>query len=208
MTTQEQACYLSSLRNNLNIICRKHSLSPPHLLPLQLWYRVPKNVSTPNRREKQQSRKLWEEDEKEGATSGGSSHGGSEGSPGQQKLHCVPVSPLHLLLTPCECATGRQVPRSPNNTSSHPENLPFQPQQHVSPRVRKDLRVQAETPINTGTLLCATRTARLLQSVPAPSRSHRDWGFCREVTSPSAKLETLTMMTRRMFWKSFLWPRA
>lgn len=34
---------------------------------------------------------------------------------------------LDLLLTPCECVTWGQVPRSPNNTSSHPENLPFQP---------------------------------------------------------------------------------
>lgn len=50
------------------------------------------------------------------------------GTSGKQKPHCEPVSPsisLHLLLEPCECLTGRRVPRSPNNTSCHPENLLF-----------------------------------------------------------------------------------
>lgn len=67
----------------------KYSCSPPQLPPLWLWYMVPKNVST-KQREMQQSR---EEDGKEGTTNGRSSHGGTEGSWGQQKLHCVPVSP-------------------------------------------------------------------------------------------------------------------
>lgn len=71
----------------------KYFPSPPQLQPLQLWYMVPKNVSTPNRRERHRSRKQWNEDGKEDTANGGSSHGGSEGSPGQQKLHCVPVSP-------------------------------------------------------------------------------------------------------------------
>ncbi len=105
----------------------KYFPSPPHLPPLQLWYMVPKNVSTPNRRERHRS----------GKQRGGGWKGGCNqwwqfpwrqwGIARATKAPLCACLSLDLLLTPCEYVTWGQVPRSPNNTSSHPENLPFQP---------------------------------------------------------------------------------
>lgn len=103
-------------------------LCPSRLPPLWLWSTVPKNVSTPNRMERHQS------------TEEHSTAGGRKGVC-MQPTAAVPMVPLrdlgqtkaplwaslslYLLLEPCECLTGRRVPRSPNNTSCHPENLLF-----------------------------------------------------------------------------------
>lgn len=139
MTTREQACQLSSLRSehqpcartvenipflSLNSHLSNYDTLCPKMFPLLI-------------REKGIRAEGCEEDGEVGAA-----NGGSEGWLGHKSFT---VSPLDLLLTPCECVTGRQVPRSPNNTSSHPENLPFQPPVACVPSPEYRLKIPLQT---------------------------------------------------------------
>lgn len=66
--------------------------------------------------------------EREGTNESGGSHGGSDGSWGQQKCLCVRIS-----IYCWRHVSERPGDSGPNNSSSHPENLPSQPpQSHVS----------------------------------------------------------------------------
>ena len=140
----------------------KYSLSFPQLPPLQLWYTVPKNVSTPNQRERHQSRRLW------GGWRGGCSQWWQWRMARAQKLHCVsPRSPANAMRV-CDWETGSQEPE---------QHLlsPWKSALSAPGSMRPLAWVQAENPpTNSATFLCAIRTAKLLQIALMPSKCHTD----------------------------------
>lgn len=81
----------------------------------------------------------------------------------------------------------------PNNSSSHPETCPLSPpQSHVSPHGNGTECPRSALNTHYCRLHCCCPTLQWLL------QGQESW----------SQKQTLTMMTRRIFWKSFLWPRV
>ena len=111
---------------------------------------------------------------------------------GNKSSTVCPRPSFHLWLQPCECARGRQLPRSPNNTSSHPENLPFQ-----TP-VACVCLCEDQLPSNQSVGPYSVALGHKLHTALVVQIIQRLLGLLRR----------LTMMTRRICWKLSLWSRA
>lgn len=207
MTTQEKACLLSSLRNMMSINCGKYPLSRfSHLSSLKMW--CPKIFPLLIRGKSTAAESTERRTERRAQPLVAVPMVAARARRGN-KSSTVCRSPHNILLTLCDCVTGRQVPRSPNNTSSHPENLPFQPLLAcVSSREDRPQSTNWKPPQTLGPSSMQQGQPNCCRLQQCPPELTLMRVSTRRQRVLQWKLKTLTMMTRRIFWKSFLWPRA